>query len=43
MKKARLVITVAIADAVMTHMALTGVMDGRNVVWMEPVTDEQYK
>lgn len=33
----------AAADTAMTHIALTGVMDGRNVVWMEPVTDEQYK
>ena len=27
----------------MTHMALTGALDGRNVEWMEPVTDEQYQ
>lgn len=28
----------------MTHIALTGTLaDGKNVEWMEPVTDEQYK
>ncbi|UQZ90557.1 cupin domain-containing protein [Deltaproteobacteria bacterium Smac51] len=32
----------AAPDTAMTHMALTGVADGRNVEWMEPVTDEQY-
>lgn len=26
----------------MTHIALTGVLDGKNVVWMEKVSDEQY-
>lgn len=26
----------------MTHLALTGTVDGKNVVWMEKVTDEQY-
>jgi quercetin dioxygenase-like cupin family protein len=26
----------------MTHMALTGVLDGNNAEWMEKVTDEQY-
>ncbi len=26
----------------MTHMALTGVLDGKNAEWMEKVTDEQY-
>lgn len=26
----------------MTHLALTGAMDGRSVTWMEKVTDEQY-
>jgi quercetin dioxygenase-like cupin family protein len=27
----------------MTHIALTGSRDGKNVVWMEKVTDEQYR
>jgi len=27
---------------VMTHMALTGVLDGKNADWMEKVSDEQY-
>lgn len=31
------------AEHAMTHMALTGDKDGKNVDWMEPVTDEQYK
>ncbi|RAS77241.1 (R)-mandelonitrile lyase [Priestia endophytica] len=26
----------------MTHIALTGVLDGKNVEWLEKVTDEQY-
>jgi quercetin dioxygenase-like cupin family protein len=26
----------------MTHIALTGTVNGKNVVWMEKVTDEQY-
>jgi len=26
----------------MTHIALTGTLNGRNVEWMEKVTDEQY-
>ena len=26
----------------MTHIALTGMLDGKNVEWMEKVTDEQY-
>jgi quercetin dioxygenase-like cupin family protein len=26
----------------MTHLAVTGTVDGRNVTWMEKVTDEQY-
>lgn len=26
----------------MTHLAVTGTVDGRSVVWMEKVTDEQY-
>lgn len=28
--------------AAMTHLALTGVKDGKNVVWMEKVTDHDY-
>ena len=27
----------------MTHLAVTGNVDGRNVTWMEKVNDEQYK
>ena len=26
----------------MTHMAITGTLNGKNVEWMEEVTDEQY-
>lgn len=26
----------------MTHLAVTGTLDGRNVTWMEKVSDEQY-
>ncbi len=26
----------------MSHLAVTGVRDGRNVEWLEPVSDEQY-
>jgi len=26
----------------MTHLVLTGVLDGKNVIWKEKVTDEQY-
>lgn len=26
----------------MTHIAITGIKDGKSVVWMEKVTDEQY-
>lgn len=26
----------------MTHVAITEMLDGKNVEWMEPVTDEQY-
>lgn len=26
----------------MTHMAITGIIDGKNVEWMEKVTDDQY-
>ena len=32
----------AAPDSVMTHMALTGVRDEQNVVWMEHVSDQQY-
>ena len=27
----------------MTHLAVTGTVDGKNVNWMEKVSDEQYK
>jgi quercetin dioxygenase-like cupin family protein len=26
----------------MTHLAVTGTLDGKNVNWMEKVSDEQY-
>jgi len=26
----------------MTHIALTGIRDGKNTEWMEPVTDGKY-
>jgi hypothetical protein len=26
----------------MTHLAVTGTLNGKNVTWMEKVTDEQY-
>lgn len=29
-------------DGEMTHLALTEVRNGKNVTWMEPVSDEQY-
>ncbi|WP_206081619.1 cupin domain-containing protein [Megasphaera sp. SW808] len=29
-------------DSEMTHLALTEVRNGKNVTWMEPVSDEQY-
>ncbi|MBT2758055.1 carboxymuconolactone decarboxylase family protein [Mesobacillus foraminis] len=32
----------ATATKAMTHMALTGVLDGKNAEWMEKVTDKQY-
>ncbi len=32
----------ATPDAPMTHLAITGFLDGKNVVWKEKVTDEQY-
>jgi hypothetical protein len=27
----------------MTHLAITEAVDGRNVDWMEPVNDAQYR
>lgn len=30
------------ANTAMTHLAVTGTADGKNVTWMEKVTDEQY-
>ena len=30
------------ADTSMAHIAITNTIDGRNVEWMEKVTDEQY-
>lgn len=30
-------------EAGMTHIALTGVLDGKNVQWLEKVSDEQYR
>lgn len=32
----------AMPAAAMTHLAVTGTLDGRNVNWMEKVSDEQY-
>ncbi len=32
----------ASADSQMTHLVLTAVKNGKNVTWMETVTDEQY-
>ncbi|MBR8129293.1 (R)-mandelonitrile lyase [Burkholderia ambifaria] len=32
----------AAAANAMTHLAVTGTVDGKNVEWMEKVTDEQY-
>ncbi len=32
----------ATPDAPMTHLVITGVKDGKNVIWKEKVTDEQY-
>lgn len=29
-------------DSPMTHLVLTGVLDGKNVIWKEKVTDAQY-
>ncbi|MXP58028.1 cupin domain-containing protein [Pantoea sp. Taur] len=33
----------ASANSAMTHLAVTGNVDGKNVNWMEKVTDEQYR
>lgn len=32
----------AAPNTAMTHLAVTGTVDGKNVNWMEKVTDEQY-
>jgi quercetin dioxygenase-like cupin family protein len=32
----------AAASTAMTHLAVTGTLDGKNVNWMEKVSDEQY-
>jgi quercetin dioxygenase-like cupin family protein len=32
----------AAAGTAMTHLAVTGTVDGKNVTWMEKVSDEQY-
>jgi len=32
----------AAATTAMTHLAVTGTLDGKNVSWMEKVSDEQY-
>ena len=32
----------AASTTAMTHLAVTGVLDGNNVEWMEQVSDEQY-
>jgi len=33
----------AAATTAMSHLAITELLDGKNVEWMEPVTDEQYQ
>jgi len=33
----------ATSDSSMTHLVITGVLDGKNAVWKEKVTDEQYR
>jgi quercetin dioxygenase-like cupin family protein len=33
----------ATAETGMTHIAVTESVDGKNVDWLEPVTDEQYR
>ena len=32
----------ATATTAMTHIAIQEAADGKNVIWMEPVTDEEY-
>ena len=32
----------ATADTGMTHIAITEMVDGKNVDWLDPVTDDQY-
>lgn len=32
----------ATPHAPMTHFVITGILDGKNVIWKEKVTDEQY-
>ena len=32
----------AAPDSAMTHLAVTGIVQGKSVEWMEKVTDEQY-
>lgn len=32
----------AAATTAMTHLAVTGTVDGKNVIWLEKVSDEQY-
>lgn len=32
----------ATPDSPMTHLVITGVLDGQSVIWKEKVTDEQY-
>ena len=33
----------ATSTSAMTHIAITGMKDGKNVTWLEAVTDEQYQ
>lgn len=33
----------AAPDSAMTHLALSGVRDGRSVEWLEPVSNAQYE
>jgi 4-carboxymuconolactone decarboxylase len=32
----------ATPDSPMTHLVITGVLNGKNVIWKEKVSDEQY-
>jgi quercetin dioxygenase-like cupin family protein len=32
----------ATPDAPMTHLVITGIRDGKNVIWKEKVSDEEY-